>query len=246
MWQERGKQSKCHCCSLLRSYSATAPGGGQQTTCEQQEKGKAERRLKIDVEENESHVLLPVSILYCVWQAQKKLCVLICLFYNSARRTRPLLFPHPRLSLFSHRPSQSCTALIKMILQTFLHLFCHSAISSFSLIFNLGFFSHPELPARFASPFSLSQQLSKEQKGQTLRLHHNQDSSWNFVPLGFDTFCMLNLILYFLLVSFSSLRLQDSLLNLSSEESPKKKRLCCGREEGETCWSVSKWCYINN
>lgn len=71
-----------------------------------------------------------------------------------------------------------CTPLIRMILQTFLHLIRHSAISSFSLIFNLGFLSHPELPScRFASPFSLSQQLSKEQKGQMLLLHNNQDSS---------------------------------------------------------------------
>lgn len=47
-----------------------------------------------------------------------------------------------------------CTPLIRMILQTFLHLICHSAISSFALIFILGLLSHPELPAcRFASPF---------------------------------------------------------------------------------------------
>lgn len=35
-----------------------------------------------------------------------------------------------------------CTPLIRTVLQTFLHLTRHSAISSFSLIFNLGLLSH--------------------------------------------------------------------------------------------------------
>lgn len=81
------------------------------------------------------------------------------------------------------------TPLTRMILQTFLHLIHHSAISSFSLIFNLELLSHPETPAsRYASPFSLSQHLSKEQKGQVLLLHHNQDSSCHTISLSYFQF----------------------------------------------------------
>lgn len=98
-----------------------------------------------------------------------------------------------------------CTPPIRMILQPLLHLIRHSAISPFSLIFNLGLLSHPELPAcRFASPFSLSQQLSEEQKGPALLLHHSQDGSRHTLSLIFS-FPETNVPkITYIVVSFSS------------------------------------------
>lgn len=85
----------------------------------------------------------------------------------------------PSSPIHCRRP---CKPLIRMIPQQFLHLIHHSTISAFSLIFNLGLLSHPELPAcRSASSFfSFSAALAKNRSPNTavasqpgLQLPHN-------------------------------------------------------------------------